>query len=265
MITKQLQTLRLASTHSQARQVTRRQWLAVTASLLLSSRGRADEAIRRLYIADDIDRAVSKGVDFLTSFSQSDGRIADRGHQVAMTSLAIMAMAALGTDPSEPTKRGTAMRKAIEFVLIRRHQTGEGYFGGSDGSRMYGHGITTLMLTEMLGMGASMEQNERIHDALTRALKLILAAQQIDKPSKLNGGWRYTPTSTDSDLSVSVWQLMALRSAKNDGLDVPASAIADAVGYLENSYASPRNADGTPAIRSVDSATRREPIILPSP
>ena len=236
----------VAPTPPHAQCVTRRQCIAIASSLLLAARGSADDETRRLYVADDIDRAVSRGVDFLTSFSQQDGRIADRGHQVAMTSLAIMAIAALGTEPSEPTKRGSAMRNAIEFVLNRRHQTSEGYFGGSDGSRMYGHGITTLMLTEMLGMGATMQQNERIHDALARALKLILAAQKIRKPSKLNGGWRYTPTSTDSDLSVSVWQLMALRSAKNDGLDVPASAIADAVAYLENSYASPRNADGTP-------------------
>ena len=196
--------------------------MTVATSLMGAQTVFGDEATRRLYVVDDIDRAVGQGVDFLTSFSQTDGRIADRGHHVAMTSLAIMAMAALGTDPSESTQRGLAMRNAIDFVLDKKNQTREGYFGGADGSRMYGHGITTLMLTEVLGMGATTEQNERIHDALSKALNLILAAQKVAKPSKLNGGWRYTPTSTDSDLSVSVWQLMALRSAKNDGLDIPA-------------------------------------------
>ena len=62
----------------------------------------------------------------------------------------------------------------------------------------------------------------------------------------LAGGWRYTPASPDSDLSVSVWQLMALRSAKNDGLDVPAKAIDKALEYLRNSYASPRDRQGNP-------------------
>jgi hypothetical protein len=73
---------------------------------------------------------------------------------------------------------------------------------------------------------------------------LILAAQEVSKPAKLQGGWRYSPSSRDSDLSVSVWQLMALRSAKNDGLDVPGEAIEQAIKFLKNSYASPVNRDG---------------------
>ncbi len=98
------------------------------------------------------------------------------------------------------------------------------------------------MLTEMLGMGATPEQNERIHESLQKAIQLILDAQSVPKSSMLAGGWRYTPSSPDADLSVSVWQLMALRSAKNDGLDVPAKAIEKAFEYLGNSYASPRAA-----------------------
>ena len=54
------------------------------------------------------------------------------------------------------------------------------------------------------------------------------------------------PNSRDSDLSVSVWQLMALRSAKNDGLDVPGEAIDDALKYLRYSYASPMDREGKP-------------------
>ncbi|MFG0262208.1 MAG: hypothetical protein ACF788_07445, partial [Novipirellula sp. JB048] len=104
----------------------------------------------------------------------------------------------------------------------------------------YGHGIITLMLTEMLGMGASIEQNARIHAALVPALQLTLAAQRVNKPHSHQGGWRYQPRSTDSDLSVSVWQLMALRSAKNDGVEVPGEAIDQAVKYLEASYTSTR-------------------------
>ena len=82
--------------------------------------------------------------------------------------------------------------------------------------------------------------------ALVGAIELILAAQRVTKSEKLNGGWRYTPNSRDADLSVSVWQLMALRSAKNDGLEVPGEAIEKALTYLKYSYASPLNRDGTP-------------------
>jgi uncharacterized protein YfaS (alpha-2-macroglobulin family) len=98
----------------------------------------------------------------------------------------------------------------------------------------------------MLGMGTSKEQDQLLHDRCQKAIDVILSAQKTRKPVQARGGWRYTPAAADADLSVSVWQLMALRSAKNDGLDVPASAIADAVEYLRRSYASPLDRNGLP-------------------
>lgn len=229
----------------------RRSWMQATlptlaSAGLLGKLACGEENIGALYVPDEIDRAVNLGVDYLVKQTRADGSIADHGHAIAMSSLAIMAMAAIGTEPGEPTKRGSAMKKALDYVLKEGNQDSKGYFGGRDGSRMYGHGITTLMLTEMLGMAATPEQNEKVHHALKKAIKLILDAQSVRKSSSLAGGWRYSPGSTDSDLSVSVWQLMALRSAKNDGLDVPGAAIESALKYLRNSYASPRRRDNNP-------------------
>ncbi|TWU33377.1 prenyltransferase/squalene oxidase repeat-containing protein [Novipirellula artificiosorum] len=201
---------------------------------------KAQEPLSTLYIADGVDRAVQQGANHLAASQRDDGAIADRSHHVAMTALAIMAMASIGTQPGDASALGKAMQRAIDFVLLPNHQDAKGYFGESDGSRMYGHGIITLMLTEVLGMGATVQQNTRIHASLVPALQLILAAQQEPKPESHRGGWRYTPTSHDSDLSVSVWQLMALRSAKNDGLDIPGEAIDAAIGYLKASYAGRR-------------------------
>ncbi len=222
----------------------RRQWLTANAlaALVAAQRTRlsfAQERIESLYLDDDVDRAVQRGVKFLCGAQSDDGSIADRGHAIAMTAMSVMAMASIGSEPIQESPTGKAMRKALDYVVRDNNQNQQGYFGDSDGSRMYGHGITTLMLTEMLGMGATPEQNVKIHDSLIRAIEVILASQAIAKPSKLEGGWRYTPTSRDSDLSVSVWQLMALRSAKNDGLDVPSEAIEAAIEYLRNSFAAP--------------------------
>ncbi|QDT04675.1 hypothetical protein K227x_30690 [Rubripirellula lacrimiformis] len=219
-------------------------WLA--ANLVGSQRSAGQESASTLYLKDDVDQAVESGIDYLVSVARRDGAIADRGHEVSMSALAVMAMAAIGTQPSEHDPRGQVMQKAIDFVLDPSNQTMEGYFGGRDGSRMYGHGIVTLMLTEMLGMGATIDQNNRIHKSLVDAIQVILAAQAVKKPEKLKGGWRYTPDSRDSDLSVSIWQLMALRSAKNDGLDVPGESIDDALQYLRYSYASPLDNTGVP-------------------
>jgi len=53
------------------------------------------------------------------------------------------------------------------------------------------------------------------------------------KEEKNVGGWRYLnkryPHLNDSDLSVTGWQLMFLRSAKNAGFDVPEKNINDGV------------------------------------
>ena len=230
----------------------RRHWLLGLAAATAGHASRAQdpqllrESAASLYLPDDIDRAVRSGVEYLVQVQRDNGSISDRGHDVAMTSLAIMAMASIGVEPQTYSATSRSMVKAVDFVLDKKHQDAQGYLGGRDGSRMYGHGITTLMLTEILGMGSSVEQNERIHEMLVNAIKLILSAQEVTKSEKLQGGWRYTPTSRDSDLSVSVWQLMALRSAKNDGLNVPGEAIDAALQYLRFSYASPMNRDGTP-------------------
>ena len=221
--------------------ITRRRNLLAMAgcmTMLLSKRLSSEEplSIDNLYVDDQLDQACDRAIDFFLRNQRATGSITDRGHELALTSLAIMALAAIGTEPSESSRHGRAMRAALDFVLLPHNQTDAGYFGAHDGSRMYGHGIVTLMLTEMLGMGATPQQNELIHERLDRALRLILSSQAVPKERKLEGGWRYAPGSRDSDLSVSIWQLMALRSAKNDGMDVPSESIEQALGYLRNSF-----------------------------
>ena len=195
---------------------------------------------------NEVDAAVDRGVAYLISQQREDGAILDRGHETAMTALAVMALASVGAQPVDPTPEGRAMARALAFVLREDRVDDAGYFGRKDNSRMYGHGIVTLMLAELLGMGADAAQDRLIHDRCERAIDVILAAQREPKSPQNRGGWRYEPGSKDSDLSVSVWQVMALRSAKNDGMPVPAAAIREAVDYLEASYASPVGRDGVP-------------------
>lgn len=193
-----------------------------------------------------MDASVDKAIRYLIAQQRPDGAIASRGNDTAMTALAVMAMASVGHQPTDFSPAGRAMNRSLEFVLQDNRQDDQGYFGRQDSSRMYGHGIVTLMLTEMLGMGVSDRQDARMHDALEHAIDLILAAQEVPKREGHQGGWRYQPSANDADLSVSVWQLMALRSAKNDGLQVPATAIERAVEYLHRSYTVPLDRDGTP-------------------
>lgn len=195
----------------------------------------------------EVDAALDRAIGYLLSQQQENGSITDnRRHHSAMTALSIMALASVGTTASDPTPEGRAMRQALDFMLEEDRVEEDGYFGRDDGSRMYGHGIVALMLSEMLGMGADETQDRLIRERCEKAIDVILAAQNQPKDPNNRGGWRYERNSRDSDLSVSVWQVMALRSAKNDGLDVPSEAIGEAVAYLRRSYDSPVAADGTP-------------------
>jgi hypothetical protein len=196
--------------------------------------------------ADDIDAAVSRGIAYLVSQQKKEGAITDRGHENAMTALAIMAMASAGHQPADETPEGAAMANGLKYLLGNGRQDQYGYFGASDGSRMYGHGIVTLMLTEMLGMGIDATMDGKIHDSCQKAIDLIVRSQAVKKGANARGGWRYTPDAGDSDLSVSVWQLMALRSAKNDGLNVSSTTIDNAIEYLKRSFTSPLDNNGVP-------------------
>jgi len=133
---------------------------------------------------DEIDAGISKAISFLLTQQKPNGSITDRGHENAMTALAIMAMASVGHQPSDPTPEGIAMTRGLLFLLGEGRQDKSGYFGAADGSRMYGHGIVTLMLTEMLGMGVDPEMDAQLHEACQRAIDLIVRSQRVKKVSK---------------------------------------------------------------------------------
>ena len=188
-----------------------------------------------------VDTAMERGADFLLNAQQPNGALS-RGKADTMTALGIMALASMGHQLTDPGKYGKVLREALGFIL--REQPYRYYnknpnlvYFGADGSRMYGHGITTLCLTEMLGMGVGKNQEKRLREVCKKALNLILWSQRVRKSSAGNrGGWRYGPTSHDSDLSITAWQLLALRSGKGAGMNVPKEAIDAAVRYLKRSY-----------------------------
>lgn len=209
--------------------------LVIAASLIFTTT--ATYAISKTEADSKVDEALNKGIVFLQQKQNAQGSLVEpRGNETALTSLAIMALMAVGNQPTDKTPQGDLLRKALEFVLRDDRHDQNGYFG-IDGSRMYGHGITTVMLCEMLGMGVDENQETRIRRACNNAIDVILNAQEVEKEKpEFEGGWRYLPTSFDSDLSVTVWQVMALRAAKNAGIEVPKQAVDRAVTYLLRSF-----------------------------
>lgn len=185
-----------------------------------------------------VDRATDKALECLARMQNPDGSWPSNQYNksAAVASLAVMAFMAKGHTPGEG-RYGDLIDKGIDYVLSACDpKTGfiVSKFGSSHGG-MYSHGTSTLMLAEAVGM-TSGRRETKIRAALEKAVGLILKAQQVKrKRSVEQGGWRYQPGSNDSDISVTGWQLMSLRAAKNAGADVPASAIEDAVAYIKRS------------------------------
>ena len=72
-----------------------------------------------------------------------------------------------------------------------------------------------------------------LRPSLQRAVRVILRAQAVGKGTFHDGGWRYEPSSTDSDLSVTVWQIVALKAASDAGIVVPRAAMERAGQYVK--------------------------------
>lgn len=176
-----------------------------------------------------LDSAVSRGFDFLEKQQGPDGAFEATGPRLATTGLGLMAYLAAGHVP-DVGRYGIVVRNAVDFLL---HDVPEdGYFGRQDNSRMYGHGIVTLALAEAYGVEPDPVRRKRMHAVLTRAVKVILDAQAVQKPERFAGGWRYEPNAADSDVSLSGWNALALRAAANVGLDVPKEAVEKAVAFI---------------------------------
>ena len=74
---------------------------------------------------------------------------------------------------------------------------------------------------------------------INKSLATTLQMQQWPKDREVDkGGWRYVMDidDKDSDLSLTGWNLMFLRSARNAGFDVPKKPIDDAVAYVRRTF-----------------------------
>lgn len=180
------------------------------------------------------DQAVRRALDYLKSSQKPDGawESGGFGRATSVTSLSVMAFLAAGHVPGAPGPYRETVERGIRYVLA--HQRGNGMLvSNTSHGPMYCHGISTLMLAEVIGMAPESELADQAREALTKAIKLIVLAQNLPKNRENAGGWRYQPTSRDSDISVSGWQVMALRAAKTAGCAVPSENIDRAVDYLK--------------------------------
>lgn len=218
--------------------LTRRSFLAQGAALLAAGGLRADDrdgppdgSASRGMITKEAEQAIERGLGFLAARQHRDGSFGTNAYQgnVAVASLAGLAFMAGGHQPGRGAY-GKVVTDALKYVLGQEDPNLAGYLHcptGTPHGPMYGHGFGTLFLAEVYGMVADKALRGKVKDTLHSAVKVIVNSQNAE------GGWRYTPRGRDADISVTICQIMALRSARNAGLAVPKATVDRCVEYVK--------------------------------
>ncbi len=198
-----------------------RRFCLLAVALLFANAGslRADEKVK---IDEQTKQAIAKGLAKLKADQNANGSWGKSGN-TAVTSFALMAFMSNGHVPNQGLF-GPEVAKGIRFLLASSDD--KGYLAGVGGGNMYCHGMATLALTQAFGMSA----DEEVRKVLLKAVSLIVRSQNPE------GGWRYEPSPTGADISVTIMQVMALRGAKDSGLNVPGDVLKKAVAYINRCH-----------------------------
>ena len=205
-----------------------------------------------------LDDSVQKGLQWLATQQEEDGsfKTLDSG-QPAVTSFCLMAFLAQGESPADG-KYQKQLAKAIDFIIKQQKANGliattapnevpiprDVEHANIGQTSAYNHAISSLALCEAYGQ-CKPEQAKKLAPVIEKAIETTLTMQRWGgKTAKDEGGWRYLGVpwpNNDSDLSITGWQLMFLRSAKNSGFDVPQKSIDAAVTYVGHCFLTDKN------------------------
>lgn len=158
----------------------------------------------------------------------------DQQHAMALTGLATLAFQAGGQFDFNEQKYSQTVRRGLDWMV--QHQRSNGLlidpthrqFNDASGI-MYEHGIATFALCEACAVAkaASLQPHPRYLNAARRAVNIIVNGQGMD------GGWRYSfLPNAQGDSSVSGWQVLALKSAREAGIQFPATVISRATSFF---------------------------------
>jgi prenyltransferase beta subunit len=168
--------------------------------------------------------SIDRGLRFLVERQREDGTFVSRnmGSNPAVVALGGMAFLASGSSPGRGPY-GENIDRAVDYLI--RHTQPSGFICPPDQAShgpMYGHGFATLYLAEVYGMSHRPDLRQ----------KLVAAVDLIVKSQNREGGWRYQPQPDDADISVTICQIMALRAARNAGIEVPNQTVDACIEYV---------------------------------
>lgn len=185
-------------------------------------------------IPPEVDTIYERGLEFLSASQAEDGSWRSRSEH-GITGLCLMAFLASGEDPNFGRYR-LNVKRAVRSIILGQETSG--FIPNS----MYHHGFAMLALAEAYGAvdestlweARDTDQKKTIVQTLEEAVKLAVDSQAKNRW----GGWRYSPTSTDADTSVTGSVLMGLLGCRNAGIQVPDETIENALAYMQQNTAS---------------------------
>ena len=150
-------------------------------------------------------------------------------YPTAMTALAGMALLAEGSTTTQG-KYAANLRKAVDYLVSRSRSNGLIGDPTRDDRYTYGHGYSTMFLSQVLGEEEDEARRQELIEILTRAVKFTAQAQTS------GGGWGYVSARDGSDFdegSTTITQVQALRGCRNAGIPVPKEIIDKAIKYIQ--------------------------------
>ena len=206
---------------------------------------RAGKSLQTPASPAEVTQALRKALDFLASRQEAEGYF-EEDHP-GKSGLAVMALIGGKCVPKDYSKTIQAglryLRSRYETERLFEDSAAPQAAWSDASDHMYTHAIATLTFIEAF----SELKDTGLKTMTEDALKLIVQSQNIEtKPEGLDGpvsadsdsygGWRYSPSSTGSDISVTGWQVLALRAGKNTGFDIPDRAFSAAAQYVKSLY-----------------------------
>jgi hypothetical protein len=195
-----------------------------------------------------VENSVDRALTWIAGEQAADGSLPTMASgQPAVTSLATMAFLSRGHQPGTGPY-GEQINRAVEYVIKCQHADGllclerpGPVFADNTASHSssYNHAISALMLAEVYGQVTGQRAKD-VKEAIEKALQYTRHLQHIRPKTALDaGGWRYAVRSSlpiDSDTSVTAWQLMFLRSAKNAEFSVPQEQIEEGLEFVRRCW-----------------------------
>ncbi len=175
-------------------------------------------------VDEQTELLIHGALKYLTAQQKPNGSWSISGnHNIAITSYVLVAFMSAGNVPDEG-EFGKPVQRGVQYLMD--HVGADGYISDGPSSNMYGHGVSTIALAEAYGQ----TKDPNIRAKVELAIKLITSCQNRE------GGWRYRPRIADADISISVLQCVALRAAKNAGIEVPQESLDRAVSFIKSCY-----------------------------